>query len=138
MKSTKNHIPALVGLISPIICLLIFGQDGFIIPAMILILVILTIFRGKLEGGWKNDFNSCTNFDNGCYDGCGNCFDQGNTFILFPSNKRLHLCIISRKSTSYSVIGLLVIYCLKGFIDNLTAYLKPSLLYVFLFYIFEE
>ncbi|NLP30758.1 MAG: branched-chain amino acid ABC transporter permease [Clostridiales bacterium] len=52
-KSTKNHIPALVGLISPIICLLIFGQDGFIIPAMILILVILTIFRGKLEGGME-------------------------------------------------------------------------------------
>ncbi|NLY71747.1 MAG: branched-chain amino acid ABC transporter permease [Clostridiales bacterium] len=52
-KSTRNHIPALVGLLSSIVCLLIFGQDSFIIPAMVLILIVLTIFRNKLEGGME-------------------------------------------------------------------------------------
>ena len=47
--STKNHVPALAGLLSSLVCLLIFGADQFIIPSMIAILTILTIFRKTLE-----------------------------------------------------------------------------------------
>ncbi len=39
--STKNHLPALTGLFSSIICLIIFGQSSFLIPSMILITICL-------------------------------------------------------------------------------------------------
>jgi len=48
-KSTKNHIPALIGLISSILCLLIFGKDNFLIPSMILIGLFLSIGKKKIE-----------------------------------------------------------------------------------------
>lgn len=41
-KSQKNHRPALVGLIGSWICVAVFGADAFIIPAMVLILAVLT------------------------------------------------------------------------------------------------
>ena len=43
--STKNHIPAVIGVVSTVVCLLIFGQDIFLIPSMILIALLLTILR---------------------------------------------------------------------------------------------
>ena len=42
--TTKNHFPALVGVISAIVCLIVFGSDGFLIPTMILIAAILVIY----------------------------------------------------------------------------------------------
>jgi 4-azaleucine resistance transporter AzlC len=45
-ESTKNHIPALLGLAVTFICLLIFGSDWFIIAAMAGIFVILSLMRG--------------------------------------------------------------------------------------------
>lgn len=42
-RSTKNHIPSLIGLFSSIICLIIFGKDNFLIPSMILISIILCL-----------------------------------------------------------------------------------------------
>jgi 4-azaleucine resistance transporter AzlC len=41
-ESTPNHRPALIGISAAIICLLIFGRQNFIIPAMISILLVLT------------------------------------------------------------------------------------------------
>ncbi len=48
-KTTKNHIPALTGLGAALLCLLVFGQDHFMIPAMILILLLLTLLRKPME-----------------------------------------------------------------------------------------
>lgn len=48
-KSTGNHIPALIGVFSSLLCLLIFGPGSFLIPAMILITAVLTLYRGKKE-----------------------------------------------------------------------------------------
>ena len=45
--STKNHIPALVGLGSTALCLLIFGRDVFLIPSMVLIAASLILLRGR-------------------------------------------------------------------------------------------
>jgi 4-azaleucine resistance transporter AzlC len=50
-KSQKKHGPALIGVASSVACLLIFGPDRFIIPAMVAILVILLVFREKLQVG---------------------------------------------------------------------------------------
>ena len=43
--STKDHASALIGVIASVSCLVIFGADGFLIPAMITILIALTILR---------------------------------------------------------------------------------------------
>ncbi len=37
----KNRFPAVAGVISSLICLLIFGKDSFILPSMIVIMIIL-------------------------------------------------------------------------------------------------
>lgn len=52
-KSTKNHKSAIIGVLSALACLLIFGADKFLIPTMILITLILTIDR-KRERGVNN------------------------------------------------------------------------------------
>lgn len=48
-RSTKNHIPALVGVGSTLLCLLTFGRDNFMIPAMVLILLLLTLLRNRID-----------------------------------------------------------------------------------------
>lgn len=47
--SSKDHVPALAGLFCTVLCLLIFGRNNFLIPAMLLITLVLTIFRGREE-----------------------------------------------------------------------------------------
>lgn len=47
--STKNHGPALVGIFASVACLLVFGSESFLIPAMICIATALTLMRGKEE-----------------------------------------------------------------------------------------
>lgn len=49
MAEQQNHIPAITGVICSVICLLLFGPDRFIIPAMLSILTILTLLRKPLE-----------------------------------------------------------------------------------------
>ena len=46
---SRDHRPALIGVISSVICVVVFGPDNFIIPAMIAIAFILTVFRKSLE-----------------------------------------------------------------------------------------
>ena len=48
--TNHDHIPALTGLIGTAICLAIFGSENFLIPAMLLITLVLTILRGRKEG----------------------------------------------------------------------------------------
>lgn len=45
----KNHISALVGIGISLLCLIAFGSDNFIIPAMVGILGVLTLLRKPLE-----------------------------------------------------------------------------------------
>lgn len=48
-KSTKNHIPAIVGLIATALCLVVFGRDNFLIPSMVLIGTVLTVARKCIQ-----------------------------------------------------------------------------------------
>lgn len=48
--STKNHVPALVGLGVTAACLLIFGKDIFLIPSMALIAATLILLRNTGRG----------------------------------------------------------------------------------------
>lgn len=43
--STKNHLPAIIGMASTVVCLVLFGRDIFLIPSMALIAVLLTVSR---------------------------------------------------------------------------------------------
>ena len=47
-RARKNHSPALIGLGAAAVSLIIFGAGNFIIPAMILIILCLTIFRARI------------------------------------------------------------------------------------------
>ena len=47
--STKEHLPALLGIATTVLCLVIFGADMFIIPSMVLIASELLLFRKKLD-----------------------------------------------------------------------------------------
>lgn len=51
--STKEHLPALIGVAATAVCLLIFGRDVFLIPSMLLIAFLLTIL--KKTGKEKQD-----------------------------------------------------------------------------------
>ena len=48
--TTRDHVPALTGLIGTAVCLAIFGPERFLIPAMLLITLVLTLLRGRKEG----------------------------------------------------------------------------------------
>ena len=50
-KATKNHIPAIIGVLVSVLCLLVFGPDNFIIPSMALIVLALTVLRKNIEEG---------------------------------------------------------------------------------------
>ena len=43
--SVRDHRPAITGVASTLLCLLLFGRDVFLIPSMVLIAVLLTISR---------------------------------------------------------------------------------------------
>lgn len=45
----KKHYSALIGFVSTLGCLLIFGKDSFMIPAMVCILLLLSAFRNPIE-----------------------------------------------------------------------------------------
>jgi len=53
--STKDHAPALIGAISTAACLIVFGSDNFLIPAMITITLALTVLRHIRKEDKKND-----------------------------------------------------------------------------------
>ena len=43
--SNKNHLPAIIGIVSTGVCLAIFGNEIFLIPSMVLIAILLVISR---------------------------------------------------------------------------------------------
>ncbi len=43
--STKDHLPAIIGVVPTVLCLWVFGSDVFLIPAMALITLSLTLLR---------------------------------------------------------------------------------------------
>ncbi len=47
--STRNHIPALIGLLASVVCLLVFGKGNFLIPSMIAITILMAVLRKIIE-----------------------------------------------------------------------------------------
>ena len=47
--NAKSHIPAVLGVAATLVCRIIFGRDIFLIPAMVIIIAVLTLARGRIE-----------------------------------------------------------------------------------------
>ena len=47
--NSASHYPAIIGLVASLMCLVIFGADGFLIPSMLAITVMLFALRGRIE-----------------------------------------------------------------------------------------
>lgn len=51
--TSKNHWPAIIGLLCSILCLIIFGSGNFLIPTMITITMVLSFLKNTMETGEK-------------------------------------------------------------------------------------
>ena len=49
--STKNHMPAVTGVVAALVCRWVFGSERFLIPAMVAITAVLALGRRWMEGG---------------------------------------------------------------------------------------
>ena len=47
----ENHVSAICGLVVSLLCLILFGENQFMVPAMLAILGVLTLLRKPLEKG---------------------------------------------------------------------------------------
>ncbi len=50
-ESVSDHTPALTGILATVVSLILFGSENFILAAMIMIFLLLTLFRKRLEKG---------------------------------------------------------------------------------------
>ncbi len=54
-KSRRDHRPALVGVASSVACVIVFGAQAFIIPAMVVILAVLSLWYRRWENGSRKN-----------------------------------------------------------------------------------
>lgn len=52
-EGTSRHLPALIGMISSLVCLFLFGENNFMIPAMALIILSFFLCRNRLDDSDK-------------------------------------------------------------------------------------
>lgn len=55
IKSTGMKLPALIGGVSSVLCIIILGRDNFLLPSLAVTVLVLLLLRNKLEGGAKNE-----------------------------------------------------------------------------------
>ena len=48
--TAKDHLPALTGVLCALVCLILFGPENVLIPAMLAITLVLTLLRSREEG----------------------------------------------------------------------------------------
>lgn len=52
---SKCHIPAVLGITTTLICRIVFGRDLFLIPAMVIIIAVLTVMRSRIDAAGGDD-----------------------------------------------------------------------------------
>lgn len=55
IKSTGMKLPALIGGVSSMLCIIILGRDNFLLPSLAVTVLVLLILRNKLGGGAENE-----------------------------------------------------------------------------------
>lgn len=58
-READSHLPAIIGLAGALVCLIIFGPDSFLIPALLVILISITLCRKTIENKDKEAESSC-------------------------------------------------------------------------------
>lgn len=53
-KSAKTHLPAVIGVVISVLCLILFGSSNFLLPAMIFIIICLSFCRNYIENKQQN------------------------------------------------------------------------------------
>ena len=53
--TSKNHLPALVGVAATAACRVLFGTEAFLLPAMLTILAGMLFFRRPIENGFEKE-----------------------------------------------------------------------------------
>ncbi len=53
--TSDQHLPAVVGVVVSVLCLILFGPSGFVIPSMVGITAVLLLLRGRLEERSNSD-----------------------------------------------------------------------------------
>ena len=43
--STKKHLPAIIGVVASVVCLMVFGSEKFLIPTMLVIALLLCLYK---------------------------------------------------------------------------------------------
>ena len=56
--TAKDYVPALTGLLGTLLCLVLFGRENFLIPSMLLITLVLTLFRGRISAADRETVTS--------------------------------------------------------------------------------
>lgn len=49
MKDAQSKLPAVIAFVSSVICLAVIGAKDFILPSLMITVILLTVFRGRLE-----------------------------------------------------------------------------------------
>lgn len=49
--TTKKHIPAIIGVVVSVICLLLFGKENFMIPTMLVMSLLLCLYKEEEKNG---------------------------------------------------------------------------------------
>ncbi len=52
-KDSKTHIPQFIGVGASVLCLILFGAESFLLPAMVLILLLSATFKKRLEAKFE-------------------------------------------------------------------------------------
>ena len=52
-EKEKKHMPAITGIAASVLCLIIFGRDSFLLPAMACILLLLSLFQKPAAKGGR-------------------------------------------------------------------------------------
>lgn len=47
--TTKRHTPAIIGVVTSVMCLVIFGKDNFLIPTMLIIATLLCLYKEEVK-----------------------------------------------------------------------------------------
>ena len=58
-ESFKSHVPVYAGVISALLCILIFGTDNFILPPLIITVGSLMVLRHSVEPASKEALETC-------------------------------------------------------------------------------
>ena len=110
--TTRDHIPALTGLLSTLVCLVIFGRDRFLIPAMLLITLVLTLLRGREESRAEEE---------------PHVREESRAEEEFRKKTPPYITYLG-KVLPPAIIGMLVIYCLKDITPLVQPYGLPELI----------